>query len=218
MTKALTKIPPKTNVRPIKPDPMLVKLAEKAGVDLHKSTRRQKGESLLAWRMRDWNVPPNVSQPIDDQVIVWRLPPLQQSAGGLLIPDDMKSPNVRGILLAMGPRAMDVLCSNGIEVGHIVVFARFAGWEPDDNTPEFARHSQILMLKAKDINSSDDLKAMIDRGEIMYVKGDDGRYRLAKVTRPRKLPSARKKKLLALAKGTNNPNEAATARKLAQKE
>lgn len=214
MTKALAT----QTKQKIKPSPMLLKLAATAGIELHKTQKRRKGESLLNWRIRDWGIPPCTSQPIDDQVIVWRLPPLELTPGGIIIPGDERSPNVKGIILAMGPRAMDTLCSNGIELGHIVVFARFAGWETHDSTPEYARHNQVLILKAKDINTSDDLKAAMDAGKMKYVRGDDGRYRLAIVKKAKALPSERKKKLLALANGTTNENEAAVARKLARKE
>lgn len=202
-------------MKKIKPSTALMKAAKTAGVELHRDERRKKGESLLEWRKRCWGIPNHTFQPIDNQVVIWRLPPLRLSAGGLIIPEDQQSPNVKGVILAMGPRAMDLLYSNGIELGHIVLFARFAGWEPHDNTPEYARHNQVLIVKSTDINGSDDLKALLDSGKMTYVKDEDGRFKLAKVKKRRELPSLRKQKLLALANGTTNTHEADTARKIA---
>lgn len=207
----------------IKPDKQLVKFAKQLGIELKKETPRKKGETLLQWRQRCWAIPQLTSAPIDNQVIVWRLPPLQLSPGGLVIPETEQSPNVKGVIMAMGPRAMDTLRSNGIEEGHVITFARFAGWELHDNTPEHMRHNQILIIKDKDVLGSDDLKRLLDAGKLTYVQDTDGRYKLAKVNTPRALPGnngrkqieGKKRKLLALASGTTNPHEAETARKLA---
>jgi co-chaperonin GroES (HSP10) len=172
---------------------------------------RRSGRTLLDRRCEEWDIEIPSFQPIDDNVIVWRLPPLKQSAGGLIIPDTADMPNVKGLLLKMGPRAMDILRSNGIEEGHVVIFARFAGWETQDQTPEHRRHNVILMIKARDIIGSDDLLEEIESGRAKYVLSN-GRYCLE-----RKLLNGKKEKLLALAAGTSNPNEADTAKKIASR-
>jgi co-chaperonin GroES (HSP10) len=203
----------------IKPDKMLMKVAKQLGISLGTDVKKKKGESLLEFRQRRWGFPPITFQPIDNQVVVWRLPPLQLSPGGLIVPESEQSPNVKGVLLAAGPRAWDTLHSNGIEAGHVVVFSRFAGWETHDHTAEHQRHNQVLILKDKDIMGSDDLKAAMDAGKMKYTQGQDGKFRLAKVTKPeRKMlggPSERKRKLLALAARAGTPQEAETAKRIA---
>lgn len=203
----------------IKPNQQLAKVAKRLGVSLETNVKKRRGETLLDHRMRKWGIPAWTGQPIDNQVLVWRLPPLTLSAGGLVIPADERSPNVKGVILAAGPRAWDTLHSNGIELGHVVLFSRFAGWETHDNTPEFMRANQVLVLKDKDIMWSDDLKTEMDAGRMKYVQREDGKFCLAKVTHPTRkaLPasSAKKKKLLALAARTSSPHEAETAQKIA---
>jgi co-chaperonin GroES (HSP10) len=199
-----------------KPDKQLVKIAKDLGLKLNHDLPRRKDESMVDWRCRSWGIPKPTFQPIDDAVVVWRLPPLSLSAGGLVVPADNQSPHVKGILLAMGPRARDLLFGNGIELGHIVIFERFAGWEMHDNTPEYARHNQILFLNAKNIKGSDDLKAEMDAGRARYVQGEDGRHRLAVVETRKLLPAQRRKeKILAVAASTASEHEADTARKIA---
>lgn len=171
----------------------------------------KKPETLLQQRMKQWGVEAVTFQPMDDNVVVWRLPPITETAGGLVIPLEHATPHVKGLLLRMGPRAMDILKSNGIDEGHYVLWARYAGWETNDDTPESRRHSRVLMIKARDIIGSDDLAADLKSGRAKYVKGDDGRWRLE-----RKLLNGRKEKLLALAADPGaTPAERETARKRA---
>ncbi len=165
---------------------------------------------LLKKRCQEYGIPTPSFFPMDNNVLVWRLPSLDVSRGGLLLPEDARSPHIKGILMAMGPRAMDVLKSNGIEEGHTIVFARFAGWEATDSTSKSSLSSQFIMLKDRDVIGSDELKEEIASGKAKYVL-ENGRYSLQ-----RKLLGGRKEKLLALAASTDSPAEAATARKLAQ--
>lgn len=171
--------------------------------------KRKKNETLIERRCREFGIDAPTFQPIDDNCVVWRLPPIKLSAGGLIIPEEHNSPNVKGLLMRMGPRAMDVLRSNGIDEGHVVIFARFAGWEGDDQTPEHRRHNTILMLKARDIIGSDDLKAELESGRAKYVL-NNGRYCLE-----RRLLDGKKEKLLALAASTHSEAEAQSAKKIA---
>lgn len=171
----------------------------------------RKKETLLERRCRENGISPPEYQPTDDTVVVYRFPPLELSPGGIVIPEDARSPNVKGLLLAAGPRAMDHLFSNGYELGHIVIWKRFAGWETGDRTPEHQRGNRVLFLVAKDLLGSDDLGEQMRNGTARYIRGADGRHVLE-----RKLLGSRKEKLLALAASTHSPAEAATARKLAK--
>lgn len=165
----------------------------------------------LKLRCQEVGIEPPTYAPMDNNVVVWRLPPLKMSTGGIVLPDDAQSPHSKGILLAMGPRARDVLYSNGIEEGDVVIFARFAGWETPDRTPTKQLDTEYLILKDRDIIGSDDLRVDLAMGRAKYVLDDKtGRWCLQ-----RKLLSGRKQKLLALAASTSSPAEAETARRLA---
>ncbi len=162
---------------------------------------------LLKRRMREFDVKDVTFAPIDDEVIVWRLPALELSGSGrLLIPEDARNPHIKGLLLSMGPRAMDILISNGIDVGHIVTWKRYAGSEFHDHTKNRRLESEYIVLKARDIFGSDDLKKELDSGKAKYVRGADGRHQLQRL-----LPSGKVQKLRALAASTTSPEEAASA-------
>ena len=175
-----------------------------------KNVGGNKAETLLQMRCREWGIEIPTFAPMDNNCVVWRLPPLKVTKGGVIIPEDQQSPHAKGLLLAMGPRAMDVLRSNGIDVGHVIIFARFAGWETSDQTKEYAKGQLVLMLKDRDIIGSDDLRVALESGKARYVLGEDGRHRLET-----KLLDGRKEKLLALAASTHSPAERETAMRIA---
>lgn len=158
---------------------------------------------LLVKRCKELGIDIPTFQPWDSNVLVWRLAPLKESLGGIIIPEDHRSPHVKGVLLAAGPRAMDTLESNGITLGHIVMFQRFAGWETNDSTPEAVRGNRILMIKDREIIGSDDLREMLESGKAQYIRGEDGRHRLEV-----KLLSGRKEKILAIAAPDSGATEA----------
>lgn len=172
---------------------------------------------LLVDRLNFWHIPkeqePKTAPP-NDNVMIWRLPPLNRTAAGLWIPDDAQNPNIKGLLYSMGPQAMDNLLSNGIEVGHYVLFARFAGSEYRDVGAEMRNYDRAsqewLLLKGRDIMGSEDLKLQLEAGAVKYRIGDDGRYHLE-----RHLLTGRKQKLLALAASKCNEHEAELAQHLA---
>lgn len=165
---------------------------------------------LVKQRCKEYGIPMPSYWPMDNNCLVWRLPPVSLSRGGLVIPDTAEMPHIKGILMSMGPRAMDVLRSNGIEIGHTVVFARFAGWEPHDHTHTQSMEAAYIILKDRDIIGSDELREELATGKAQYVLGEGGRYNLT-----RKLLNGRKEKLLALAASTDSKAEAETAKKIA---
>lgn len=165
----------------------------------------------LRVRCKEVGIEPPTYAVMDNNVVVWRLPPLKLSAGGIVIPEEAQNPHWKGILVAMGPRARDVLYSNGIEEGDIVTWARFAGEEKKDKTATKSLDTEFLVLKDRDILGSDDLRVMLAQGKAKYVLDEKtGRWCLQK-----KLLSGKKQKLLALAASTSSPQEAETARRIA---
>jgi co-chaperonin GroES (HSP10) len=166
----------------------------------------------LKRRCAEVGVDPPTFWPIDNQVVCWRFADITISRGGLVIPAGAETPNVKGILMACGPRARDVLYSNGIEEGDIVIWARFSGWELHDKTPTAeTKGEEFIVLKDRDILGSDDLRAELAAGKAKYVLDPaTGRHNLV-----RNLLGGKKAKLLALAASTSSPAEADTARRIA---
>jgi co-chaperonin GroES (HSP10) len=165
----------------------------------------------LKARCQEVGVDPPTFQPLDNNVAVWRLPDLEMSRGGIVVPAQHRDAHIKGILMAAGPRARDTLFSNGIQLGDIVIWARFAGWETHDKTAKTALNDQFVILKDRDIIGSDDLRVDLASGRAKYVLDPaTGRHNLV-----RKLLSGRKEKLEALAASTESRAEAETARRLA---
>lgn len=208
----------KRSIHEIKPDPMLVKLAKQQGIDIAKSPKRKKGESLLDWRRRVWNIPAITHQPLGTCVIVWRLPPIELSPGGLYVPMEAQSPNFKGVLLAWGLEAQEYLESHGFELGHIVIWGRFDGWEHNDNTQKFGRRAEVIELERAMIKGSEDVLVAEREGRLIREKDEKGKIQYIKVKKiSRKLTAQerRKLKLRALSKGTANEHEARAAKNIA---
>ena len=166
----------------------------------------------LRLRCEEVGIVPPLGQALDNNCICWRLPDIEVSPGGLVIPSEHRSPHHKGILVAVGPRARDVLFSNGVEVGDIVTWARFAGAEHSDKTNRADLGTQFIFLKDRDILSSDDLADELASGKAQYVLDEKtGRHNLIR----KMLGSSKKQKLLALAASTASPAEAETARRIA---
>lgn len=168
----------------------------------------------LRLRCEEVGIVPPLGQPIDDNVKVWRLPDIEFSPGGIAIPGEHRSPHIKGLLVAVGPRARDILFSNGIDIGDVVSWARFAGAELSDKTHSRDLGTQYVTLKARDILESDDLAAELASGKAKYILDEKtGRHSLVRGL----LGSGKKRKLLALAADPRTPPaEADTARRIAE--
>lgn len=189
-----------------------------------------KNETLLEQRCREFGIRPPETHPLSTDIIVWRLPPVtghrvQGTNIVLSVPEEAESPNIRGLLLAAGYKALDDLEKEGIRVGHIVVFKRFAGWEHEENlkpgerTPEYKRAGQIIHIHMGDILTSDDLYHDVKEGRTKFVKDTKTGTRYVE-QKPTQLElkefkeANRRKKIAALAASTHSPHEAATANRL----
>ncbi len=179
---------------------------------------------LLAKRAKEWGYEVPTNQPRATVCVVWRLPPIHEhrvpgTTIDLMIPDEHDSPHVKGVLIAAGAQALQTLESEGITLGHIVQWKRFAGEEMTEATPEALKGQRILWLQASDILASDDLMSALESGKADYVKDDKGRLSLAADEIPgqkkTKQISGRKAKVLALAERGGTPAERDTATRLA---
>ncbi len=130
----------------------------------------------LARRMKEFGIPRLPYQPIQGYVVVFRIPPETKTAGGLWLSDTAKTPKPYGVLCAWGPAAADVLASNGCELGDIVWFAKYSGWEEEIARDPENQGKDVLLLEANKIRTSVDLVERIEAGETEMVRGPDGRY------------------------------------------
>jgi len=195
---------------------------------------------LLAQRAKEWGFEIPTNQPIGTKCMIWRLPPVHEHRVPgtditLVIPDEHDSPHVKGVLVSAGMKALEVLESEGITLGHIVQWKRYAGDEMQDHTEEALKGQRFVWVERPDIVASDDLRQALENGRADYVKGMDGKMNLrvtgdipgARLSLPemkqaKKAPkalSARKKKLLALAADPSaSKSERATARRIAARQ
>lgn len=188
-----------------------MKRPKPSGIESLYAVKRFYPTELLRERCEELGVEPPTYAMMDNNVCVWRLPSIEVSAGGIAIPQDSQNPHVKGVIMSMGPRARDVLYSNGIEEGHVVVFARFAGWEFSDKTASKNLRQEYVIIKDRDIIGSDDLRVMLSQGKVKYeLDSSTNRWCLS-----RKALNGKKEKILALAASTASPAEAETARQIA---
>ncbi|HEU4680674.1 MAG TPA: hypothetical protein VFS51_02940 [Gemmatimonadales bacterium] len=171
-------------------------------------------ETLLVKRCREIGIDIPSYQPLNNLCLVWRLPAIKETSWGFQLPDE--SPTSRGVLVAAGPNAMDYLDSQGIELGHVVVFARFAGEEANDQKGGYELHQRFLTLTSRDIQGSEDLRQGLEEGTHRYVKVDGKRM----LERPKALAPVEDKKAKVL-KLASDPGatvaERETAKKIAAK-
>lgn len=73
--------------------------------------------------------------PLGDRVLVVVIPKERVSAGGVVLPDNVREESDRGVVIALGPGAADPVVGgvrpigdpNPVEVGDVVVFSPYAG-------------------------------------------------------------------------------------------
>lgn len=89
------------------------------------------------------------------------------TSGGLVIPElAKKRANAQlGVLIAAGIKAREELYSHGIELGDIVVMARFSHWERNYFSATNQPH-RVYILQAGEIVASVGLKRRMDKGDI----------------------------------------------------
>ena len=194
-----------------------------------KLAKNEAALSPLERKRRDYGIPEYDSYPGGDNVVLWRMPPFELSAGGIVIPEEARTPSVRGVVIAVGPKALAEFDRLGYRIGHTVVFKRFAGWEHEERlpaaerTPEHKRICTILHVHVSDILSSDDLMADVKAGNTRFIKDSTtGEYVIEQKKLPHELAedkaNTRREKLRRLAGQTASPKEAEVAKRLLERE
>jgi chaperonin GroES len=101
-------------------------------------------------------------------VLIYRLPNETKTAGGLFIPGTAEQKKPQGILLAAGLAARDILKDALIELGDIIWFAIYAGWEASVEKDPGNKDKQMVQIKAEDILGSEDALERMKNHRIAY--------------------------------------------------
>lgn len=130
-------------------------------------------------RRRDkYDIPQIPYLPIGKNVLIFRIPEEERTAGGIIIPDAVKEPKSQGVLLAAGLAALDILDHHLVEIGDIVWFGKYAGWDSEVRREAETRGTKILQVKVEDVLGSVDARERVsgyavdlnEDGEHIYVK------------------------------------------------
>lgn len=110
----------------------------------------------LEARRKLYGIPEAPYLPMGKNVLVFRLPSETRTAGGLYIAEIAQEPKPIGVLVAAGLAALDVLADHLVEIGDIVWFARFAGYEREVARDPEGKAKEILQCKVEDVLGSVD--------------------------------------------------------------
>ncbi len=119
-------------------------------------------------------------QPVYDRVFVYPLDTYGQpdkTAGGIIIADSTKRRLAAqvGLLVAAGIKAREELYSHGIELGDIVLLARFSHWERGYFSKDKLREHRVSIVQAGEIVASEDLKSRMDSGDVWMEMDQEGK-------------------------------------------
>lgn len=120
----------------------------------------------LSERRRMYDIPPIPYLPVGKNVLVFRLPNETVSKGGIIFAEVAQEPKPYGVLVGAGLGAMDVLEDHLVELGDIVWFGRFAGWEKEIARDPEGKGKHIIQLKAEDILGSVDALERVNEYEL----------------------------------------------------
>lgn len=112
-------------------------------------------------------------QPAHDTVYVYQLAPIDHitftKKGRIVRPDMVQTQatneSPRGLLVAAGLEALDILSSHGIEVGDIVRLLRMSPYRMTVDNIE-GHDFPVLVMNAGDIKGSEDTAGRLRRGEL----------------------------------------------------
>lgn len=130
--------------------------------------------SLLSERSKMYGIPSAPYLPMGKNVLVFRLPSESRTSGGLYIAETAQEPKPMGVVVEAGLAARDVMADHLVEIGDIVWFARFAGWEKEIQRDPEGKSKQILQMKVEDVLGSVDALARLAACDIGF--NEDGEH------------------------------------------
>lgn len=131
--------------------------------------------SALERRRKQYDIPETPYLPIGKNVLIFRIPEEDRTAGGLYIPDTNKEPKSQGVLLAAGLGALDILADHLVEIGDLVWFGKYAGWESEVRREAAGKGEKILQVKVEDVNGSVDARERVR--DYAIVRDEEDEYR-----------------------------------------
>jgi chaperonin GroES len=124
---------------------------------------------------KHYDIPALPYLPMGKNVLIYRLDGEEKTKGGIVIPETAKEVRSRGILLAAGLAARDILADGLIEIGDEVCFAHYAGRDREVEKREGKAPSKILECKVEDVLGSVDALERVKEYEIAYDEEFGGR-------------------------------------------
>lgn len=143
--------------------------------------------SALDQAIEKYSIPSWPYEAAYDRVIVFSVPEDKAARetyveGGLIAKpiartkkEEGESP--RGVLVAAGLGARDVLRSHGMDLGHVVWVARLAPWRHEVDRDKNGRPIEFLFLRVGDIVGSETLQQYVRQGRVAVELGSDGAHR-----------------------------------------
>ncbi len=154
-------------------------------------------EAELTARIAKYKIPTVKYCPVDDAVLIFRLPPLEmKTSSGIVVPDFAMDRDEQGVvsanrhhmnvgvILRAGCSAMDWMRSHGILIGDMVKFAAYSGHEESSRwfMPDSQQLTQdlkdVMQIKESEILGSFDLYERLQgnkpRMKMVYAVDDKG--------------------------------------------
>jgi len=128
--------------------------------------------SKLEERMKQYSIPPIPGLPMGKTILVFRVPPVEKTAGGLYIPESDQGEQEIGVLLAAGLGALDILKAALIDIGDVVWFGRFAGTNRTVRREAAQKAEQITAMKVEDVQISVDALERLKKYDIKEFEVD----------------------------------------------
>lgn len=140
--------------------------------------------STLEERIKQYDIPEIPYLPMHKDVLVFRMPDEERTAGGLFVPKTNAEPKSYGVLVAAGLGAMDMMYAHLVELGDIVWFGTYEGEEKEISREVGSEGKKLLQMKIEGIRGSVD--AVERRKGFEIVLGKDGKHMYQQKTTKRK--------------------------------
>lgn len=183
------------NLSPEQQQARLMRIAEILGPELEKSISPPgqckaalvRDFPLLEERRLMYAIPDKAfdQEAVYDRILVHQIPRVfgdKVGSGILYMPDSARrreeESSVRGVIVSAGLKALGVMRSNGIDIGHIVNFIRLAPFRLPYMTIK-GQELSLIVMRDGDIVSSEELPALRDQEKVRTIVHADGEYSLA---------------------------------------
>lgn len=144
-------------------------------------------EKMAALRAKHPGMPKRPVLPQGKKVIVWRLPLVTKTAGGLFLPEEHANPEPMGILIGAGLAARDRMRDALIEMGDTVMLPRFTTNSPEVERKGAEKGKHVELLNIEDLVGSVEADERLENeyhiaydeenGEHFYEKNDEAHTR-----------------------------------------